>query len=252
MGLVIVLAILVVRLSKRGFKTNKPHIYLQVIDSLPLAEIKAVCVIEAGKSLLLVGLTTNNISLLKEFSVDELEDVAELQQEENMNPQEDQKFLERLMDNISKKTKNCNKMKLLLPFVLIGLSLVLFAASKPAFAASGTIVPDINITDGSVGIRRTYNFTKDLGIYSSHAGACNIDTHHLLYQNCSGVFLPARRIGHSTNTAKPSINRLSPFANVLHYDPPTWGEINEAAIAPYMEGEISAEEAYRPRPTAGA
>ncbi|HHY68953.1 MAG: flagellar type III secretion system pore protein FliP [Bacillota bacterium] len=242
LGLVIVLAILVVRLSKRGFKTNKPHIYLQVIDSLPLGRDKAVCVIEAGKSLLLVGLTTNNISLLKEFSVDELEDVAELQQEENMNPQEDQKFLERLMDNISKKTKNCNKMKLF-ALVLVGLSLVLFA-SKPAFAASGTIVPDINITvDGqseSGGLITSLRILAALTVLTLAPAILILTTSFTRIV----VVFSFLRAGLGTQQTPPN-QVLIGLALLLTFFimTPTWGEINEAAIAPYMEGEISAEEA---------
>ncbi|HOB29996.1 MAG TPA: flagellar type III secretion system pore protein FliP [Bacillota bacterium] len=131
----------------------------------------------------------------------------------------------------------------LFALVLVGLSLVLFA-SKPAFAASGTIVPDINITvDGqseSGGLITSLRILAALTVLTLAPAILILTTSFTRIV----VVFSFLRAGLGTQQTPPN-QVLIGLALLLTFFimTPTWGEINEAAIAPYMEGEISAEEA---------
>ena len=111
LGLVIVLSVLLVRFSKRGFNAHRPRVCLKIVDSLPLGRDKVLCVVEAGRSILLLGLTNNSVSLLKEFSPEEIEEMSN--QEEGSNPKDKTTFFAKFAESLGErmdKSRNPKKM----------------------------------------------------------------------------------------------------------------------------------------------
>lgn len=79
LGLLIVFALFAVGLRKRRFMPGGSRLHLQIIDSLPLGKDRAICIVKAGQSHFLLGLTDHQISVLKEITNDELDSVSERQ-----------------------------------------------------------------------------------------------------------------------------------------------------------------------------
>lgn len=242
LGLVIVLSVLAVRFSKRGFKAKRPAVNLHIVDSLPLGRDKALCVIEAGKSFVLLGLTGNNISLLKEFSTDEFESMANLEEKEEPNPKENVGFLSTFAENLAKRVNRSNSTKMLL-IIAVSISVVLLL-STPAFASSNNLVPNVSISiDGEPEDGGLVSAIKILAALTVLTLAPAILILTTSFTRIVVVF-SFLRAGLGTQQTPPN-QVLIGLALLLTFFimTPTWTQLNETAIAPYVAGEITAEDA---------
>ena len=124
--------------------------YLQVMDYVALGRECMVCMVRAGRSILVLGLTGHNISLLKEFSQSEIDDLSVLQVSAGSEPGTAGGFLAELKRQISERSKRFSSNKMI-AVLLLG---TLLAACLPdyALAAPENIIPNIDIRiDGETG-----------------------------------------------------------------------------------------------------
>lgn len=242
LGLVIVLSVLLVRFSKRGFKSHRPGVCLKIVDSLPLGRDKILFVVEAGRSMLLLGLTNNSVSLLKEFSSEEIEEMSNREEEKGSNPKDKTTFFARFAENLGQRMDKSKNPKTLL-ILLLSICTIL-SLSTPAFAASNNLVPNVNISiDGEAGEGGLVTAIKILAALTVLTLAPAILILTTSFTRIAVVF-SFLRAGLGTQQTPPN-QVLIGIALLLTFFimTPTWSQINEESIAPYIAGEISAEEA---------
>lgn len=241
LGLIIVLSALLVRFSKRGFKSHRPRVCLKIVDSLPLGRDKILCVVEAGRSILLLGLTNNSVSLLKEFSSEEVEEMFN-REEEGTNPKDKTTFFARFAENLGERMDKSRNPKTLL--ILILSICTILSLSTPAFAASNNLVPNVNISiDGEAGEGGLVTAIKILAALTVLTLAPAILILTTSFTRIAVVF-SFLRAGLGTQQTPPN-QVLIGIALLLTFFimTPTWSQVNEESIAPYIAGEITAEEA---------
>ena len=241
LGLVIVLSVLLVRFSKRGFNAHRPRVCLKIVDSLPLGRDKVLCVVEAGRSILLLGLTNNSVSLLKEFSPEEIEEMSS-QEEEGSNPKDKTTFFAKFAESFGERMDKSRNPKTLL--ILILCICTILSLSTPAFAASNNLVPNVNISiDGEAaegGLVKAIKILAALTVLTLAPAILILTTS---FTRIAVVF-SFLRAGLGTQQTPPN-QVLIGLALLLTFFimTPTWSQVNEESIAPYIAGEISAEEA---------
>jgi len=242
LGLVIVLSVLLVRFSKRGFNAHRPRVCLKIVDSLPLGRDKVLCVVEAGRSILLLGLTNNSVSLLKEFSPEEIEEMSSQEEEEGPNPKDKTTFFAKFAESFGERMDKSRNPKTLL--ILILCICTILSLSTPAFAASNNLVPNVNISiDGEAaegGLVKAIKILAALTVLTLAPAILILTTS---FTRIAVVF-SFLRAGLGTQQTPPN-QVLIGLALLLTFFimTPTWTQVNEESIAPYIAGEISAEEA---------
>ena len=92
--------------------------YLQVMDYVALSRECMVCMVRAGRSILVLGLTGHNISLLKEFSQSEIDDLSVLQVSAGSEPGTAGGFLAELKRQISERSKRFSSNKIIAVLLL--------------------------------------------------------------------------------------------------------------------------------------
>ncbi len=242
MGVLIVIALLAVRLWGRRFRPEGPRLYLQIVDSLSLGKERMICIVKAGQSLLLLGLTNHNISLLKEISASEFDDFCKAEAVYEGQPESESSFLSRFKAQVADHTKRLSGKKMYMS-LLLG-ALLVNCLCGHAIAAPENIVPNIDIRiDGEPGQGGLLNAIGILAVLTvlSLAPAILILTTSFTRIVIVFSFL---RTGLGTQQTPPN-QVLIGLALLLTFFvmAPTWGEVNEVAIAPYTAGELTAQEA---------
>ncbi|MGB4460178.1 MAG: flagellar type III secretion system pore protein FliP [Bacillota bacterium] len=242
LGLLIVCAILVIRLWNRRFRPGGPMGYLQIVDCVALGRDCMVCMVRAGRSILVLGLTGQNISLLKEIPESELDALSAPPASREPGPDITGTFFAELKRRLSERSKGFGATKMIAALLLGSL----LAASVPgyALAAPETIIPNIDIRiDGETGQGGLLNAIGILAVLTvlSLAPAILILTTSFTRIVIVFSFL---RTGLGTQQTPPN-QVLIGLALLLTFFimAPTWNQVNQVAIVPYMEGSISAYEA---------
>lgn len=242
LGFLIACAIIAVRLRNRRFRPGGPMAYLQVIDCVALGRECMVCMVRAGRSILVLGLTGHNVSLLKEISQSEFDDISASQVRDEPAPNITGSFRAELKRRLSERSKRFSSTKIITGLLLA--AVLTTCLPGYALAAPETIVPNIDIRiDGETGHGGLLNAIGILAVLTvlSLAPAILILTTSFTRIVIVFSFL---RTGLGTQQTPPN-QVLIGLALLLTFFvmAPTWNQVNEVAIAPYMEGSISAQEA---------
>ncbi|HHT84519.1 MAG TPA: flagellar type III secretion system pore protein FliP [Firmicutes bacterium] len=216
--------------------------YLQVMDYVALSRECMVCMVRAGRSILVLGLTGHNISLLKEFSQSEIDDLSVLQVSAGSEPGTAGGFLAELKRQISERSKRFSSNKMI-AVLLLG---TLLAACLPdyALAAPENIIPNIDIRiDGETGQGGLLNAVGILAVLTVLALAPAILILTTSFTRIVIVF-SFLRTGLGTQQTPPN-QVLIGLALLLTFFimAPTWNQVNQLAIAPYTDGTLTAQEA---------
>ena len=150
LGFLVACAIVTVRLRNRRFRPGGPMTYLQVIDCVALGRECMVCMVRAGRSILVLGLTGHNISLLKEIPKSELDEWSASQVPGEPQPVRGGGFLADLKRQLVERSKGSGPTKLIACLLLV--SLLTLCTSTYALAAPENLIPNIDIRiDGETG-----------------------------------------------------------------------------------------------------
>ncbi|HHY17296.1 MAG TPA: flagellar type III secretion system pore protein FliP [Firmicutes bacterium] len=242
LGLLIVFALFAVGLRKRRFMPGGSRLHLQIIDSLPLGKDRAICIVKAGQSHFLLGLTDHQISVLKEITNDELDSVSERQILDDPPTAGNCDFFSGFMAKVSQRARQFKGKNMLIGLILG--ALLAGCAQSYAFAAPTGIIPSIDLKiDGDSGQGGLLNAIGILAVLTvlTLAPAILILTTSFTRTVIVFSFL---RAGLGTQQTPPN-QVLIGLALLLTFFimAPTWGQVNEVAITPYTSGDISAQEA---------
>ncbi len=242
LGLLIVSAVVLVRFRKGLLKPGGPELYLQVVDSLPLGGERAICIIRAGQSYLLIGLAGSSISFLKEIPQSDFDNLPQPENRHNLPNGTKSGFISRFTRKISQRTCRLDIRK---TFMCLALA-IFFACcfQQCVWAAPDNIIPNIDIRiDGESGQGGLLNALGILGILTVLTLAPAILILTTSFTRIAIVF-SFLRAGMGTQQTPPN-QVLIGLALLLTFFimTPTWGQINELAVTPYMSGEITAQEA---------
>lgn len=242
LGLIMISAILLVRFRKGRLKPGGPNLYLQIIDSLPLGGERAICIIRVGQSYLLIGLAGNSISLLKEIPQTDFNDLPEPENRQDLPNGTKTGFISRFTREISRRACRLDIRKIFMCIALV----IFFACCLQQYvlAAPDNIIPNIDIRiDGESGQGGLLNALGILAILTVLTLAPAILILTTSFTRIAIVF-SFLRAGMGTQQTPPN-QVLIGLALLLTFFimTPTWGQINEAAVTPYMSGEITAQEA---------
>ncbi|HHY11837.1 MAG TPA: flagellar type III secretion system pore protein FliP [Firmicutes bacterium] len=240
LGLMITLAVLAVRLWSRRFRPGRPMAYLQVMDSLALGRERMVCVIKAGRSILVLGLTDHNISLLKEMPASELDDLPAPQ--DCKETDSTKSFFSDVIARISERSTRFGSTKMitgLLLGVLLANCLCGYASAAPE-----NMIPNIDIRiDGETGQGGLLNAIGILAVLTVLTLAPAI---LILTTSFTRIVIVFSFLRTSLGTQQTPPNQvLVGLALLLTFFvmAPTWNQVNQVAIEPYMAGGLSAQEA---------
>ncbi|MGI6620453.1 MAG: flagellar type III secretion system pore protein FliP [Bacillota bacterium] len=242
LGFLVACAIVTVRLRNRRFRPGGPMTYLQVIDCVALGRECMVCMVRAGRSILVLGLTGHNISLLKEIPKSELDEWSASQVPGEPQPVRGGGFLADLKRQLVERSKGSGPTKLIACLLLV--SLLTLCTSTYALAAPENLIPNIDIRiDGETGQGGLLNAIGILAVLTVLALAPAILILTTSFTRIVIVF-SFLRTGLGTQQTPPN-QVLIGLALLLTFFvmAPTWNEVNQVAIAPYIDGTLTAQEA---------
>lgn len=266
LGVLVALALYLVRLRKRVFSGGYGKgPYLSLIETLSLGQNRFLCLVKAGDSHLLLGVTPSNITLLKEAKLEEEPGTqkgesgseqssraergsndAEQVKESEENVHQGDEFSSLLSEklNLLKKT-----WKRRLPFLglllLAGITLLWTCPVKAAPSSSQDLpLPDVNIqingVEGQGGLMTSLGILAVLTVLTLAPAILILTT---CFTRIIVVF-SFLRAGLGTQQTPPN-QVLIGLALLLTFFvmTPTWSQVNEVAIKPYVAGEITAQKA---------
>ncbi len=223
---------------KRRWKDNPIKAgSLSVLDSQSLGGNRTLCVVRWKQNLLLLGVTDHSVTLLK----------SQEQPEEDPGPNfettlEDKTVFQQVLSKFKGKDKDTGK------FLVVGLILTALFFALPTCAASAAPtdipVPNINITlpeETQGGLAQALSL---LGVLTVLALAPAILILTTSFTRIVMVF-SFLRSGLGTQQTPPN-QVLVGLALLITFFvmAPTWSTVNEAALAPYLDGYITAKEAF--------
>ncbi len=233
LGFLVAVSVFIV---KRRYKDNPIKAgSLSILDSQSLGGNRTLCVVRWKQNLLLLGVTDHSVTLLKS------QEQAESEPETcSVTAQEDRSgFLEFLSKY---KGKNTGK------FLVVGVLLTAFFLLHPAYIANAAPtdipVPNINITlpeQTQGGLAQALSL---LGLLTVLALAPAILILTTSFTRIVMVF-SFLRSGLGTQQTPPN-QVLIGLALLLTFFvmAPTWSMVNEVALTPYLDGDITAKEAF--------
>lgn len=247
LGLLVAICAIAVRLRHpRGRLRSRGR--LKVADSLSLGGNRWLCLIDSGRSLLLLGVTDHSITLIKELAQDSTAD------ETDCSPWDDQgqsargsgkEFLLCLKEEL-KKAKACLFRHSNFLAALCIVFLLAAPGTRLACAAPAPLpVPEINVTlDGAEGGGPLATALGILGLLTVLTLAPAILILTTSFTRIVVVF-SFLRSGLGTQQTPPNqvivgLALLLTFFVMM----PTWSDVNEIALSPYLAGEITGAEAF--------
>lgn len=258
LGLLVCACALCLRLwGKRGLQRKGAR--LEVVDSLGLGGNRLLCLVRLGKTLVLLGVTDQNVNFLKDFSGEEPEDSAggtggRLQLDEE-NPAggpvsgpEQASFVSFLTDEYKKARKRLSGKNLLflacLAVVLVGFPLL---ASAVCHAAPSDIpIPDISVQIG--GQAAQGGLSTALGILGMLTVLTLAPAILVLTTSFTRIVIVFSFLRSALGTQQAPPNQvLIGLSLILTFFimTPTWNAAYQTAVAPYIAGEIGTQEAIQ-------
>ncbi|MGE5578684.1 MAG: flagellar type III secretion system pore protein FliP [Bacillota bacterium] len=220
---------------------------LEVVDSLALGGNRLICLVKFGASHVLVGVTDQNVNLIKEVKEGEVPGVSPEQGETPVDPQDygqaGQPFTRLLAEEFRKARRRLSGKGplLLLGIVLLVSSLFWAGPGAEAMAApAGVPVPDITVNiDGQ---QASGGLGTSLGILGMLTVLTLAPAILVLTTSFTRIVIVFSflRSGLGTQQAPPN-QVLIGLALMLTFFimTPTWNAAYETAIAPYIAGEIN-------------
>ena len=251
LGLLLVASVLALRSRNRRGRQPGPGARLSIVESVSLGGNKFLCLVRAGRSYILLGVTDHNVRSLKELSEEELtsdtrcepDGTSRAGREESAGPG---KFLGVLAEEVRKaKSRLSVKGPGLFLCLTLCFALVLSAGTGVCHAAPSTVpIPEVSVNiDGQAAKGGLGTALGILGLLTvlSLAPAILILTTSFTRIVIVFSFL---RSGLGTQQAPPN-QVLIGLALMLTFFimAPTWNAAYQAAIAPYIDGSIGYQEA---------
>jgi len=246
LGFLFVLAILAVRARNRIWNPRGRGPYLALVEALNLGGNRLICLVRVGKSFLILGVTDKSVSLLKETKEDEmfLRGDTEKGPEEPSKPNDDghnfARYLSAVLKRHLKKGRGIGTVA-----AILALAACLLAPAKTLAAPADLPLPDVSIRIGGMeGRGGLLTALGILGVLTVLALAPAILILTTSFTRIVVVF-SFLRAGLGTQQTPPN-QVLIGLALLLTFFvmSPTWGQVNQVAIQPYVAGEIDAQEAF--------
>lgn len=262
MGFLIVGCVLLAKLwAKRG-RPRRIGKALELVESLSLGGNKFVCLVRARETLVLLGVTDQNVSLIKEVRLEsdskehseapstasECVDGADSPATSGQGPMrpEGSGFASFLVEEVRKAKKRFSSKGLFLVLATLLVTAALFAPASRCMAAPNDLpIPNIDISiDGEPAKGGLGTSLGILGLLTvlSLAPALVMLTTSFTRMVIVFSFL---RSGLGTQQTPPN-QVLVGLALILTFFvmTPTWTGVNQVAIQPYIAGSISGQEAF--------
>ena len=251
LGLLIVASILVVRAKRRQGRQPGYGARLRIIESVSLGGNKYLCLVRAGRSYILLGVTDQNVRAIKELSEDDLSvdqrsEPGESPCAKRVGSEDKGRFFQVLAEEIKKAKDRLSTrgLVLMLCFGLCFVSVFLARAGICHAAPSPVPIPEVSVNiDGQTAKGGLGTALGILGLLTvlSLAPAILILTTSFTRIVIVFSFL---RSGLGTQQAPPN-QVLIGLALILTFFimAPTWNVAYQAAIAPYIDGALSSQEA---------
>ena len=234
LGILVVLCLYLVK-YRGGNLRRRPGNGLTIVDSLPLGQKRSLCVVKWNGSLFLLGITDTSITLVKE--TDEPGPLVACENPEVLlNEPSGKSFMDALRCEIKKVSKRLPARRL--SILLLIMMATVFSSATAVSASPALPVPQINI---SVGGEAQGGLGMSLGILGMLT-VLTLAPAILILTTCFTrmvVVFSFLRSGLGTQQTPPNqimigIALLMTFFVMA----PTWSVVNEAAIAPYIAGEL--------------
>lgn len=225
------------RLQQRGAR-------LLVVDSLGLGGNRLLCLVKLGESHVLVGVTDQNVNLVKEYKQGEVPDIGPEDGAQGTAPPEQGKepFTQYLREEYKKARKRLSGKDLMLILgLLFVVSTVCLCGCGTAYAAPSQVpVPDITVNiDGQ---QASGGLGTSLGILGMLTVLTLAPAILILTTSFTRIVIVFSflRSGLGTQQAPPN-QVLIGLALMLTFFimTPTWNAAYEVAIAPYIAGDIN-------------
>ena len=222
--------------GKRGLQHRGAR--LEVVDSLALGGNRLLCLVKLGKSHVLVGVTDQNVNLVKDYKEEEMPDAGQTA----APALRDQSFGQFLSDEYKKARKRLSGKEFML---ILGIAVTLTALSS--FALCGSIyaapsqVPMPDITVNIDGQQAGGGLGTSLGILGMLTVLTLAPAILILTTSFTRIIIVFSflRSGLGTQQAPPN-QVLVGLALMLTFFimTPTWNAAYETAVAPYIAGSI--------------
>jgi len=232
-------------MKKKGGRALQRHgSRLEVVDSLALGGNRLICLVRLGASHVLVGVTDQNINLIKEMKEGEIPVLSPEQGETPADPQDhgqgEQPFTRMLAEEFKKARRRLSGKG---PLLLLGIILLVSSlcwATEAAAAPAAVPVPDITVNiDGQ---QASGGLATSLGILGMLTVLTLAPAILVLTTSFTRIVIVFSflRSGLGTQQAPPN-QVLIGLALMLTFFimTPTWNAAYETAIAPYIAGEIN-------------
>jgi len=251
LGVLVILSILLIRFWRYRYKLDAQKLHLSIVETLGLGGNRLLCLVRAGKCLLLLGVTDHSVRLVKELTEEDFQNATgAFLLDENVSRTTRPSglcksgFLEALVDEIKRRTKQIHGKKFVVCIPLI-IFLLLTSAATCQAAPVDNIVPNIDIRiDGQSsrgGLMTALGILAVLTVLSLAPAILILTTSFTRIV----IVFSFLRSGLGTQQTPPN-QILIGIALLLTFFvmAPTWSEVNQAAVVPYMAGEINAGEAF--------
>lgn len=232
---------------------------LEVVDTLGLGGNRLVCLVKLGKSQVLLGVTDQNVSFLKDLSGEEPEsaDLSGGGSSSGQDPgrapvtagNEPASFVDFLADEYKKAKKRLSGKNFVIIACLLAtcFAVPLLSSAPVCHAAPSTVpVPNINVEIG--GQAAQGGLGTALGVLGMLTVLTLAPAILMLTTSFTRIVIVFSflRSGLGTQQAPPN-QVLIGLSLILTFFimTPTWNAAYQTAIAPYMAGEISTQEAIQ-------
>ncbi len=237
------LAVLVVRFWNSRFRSGSPIVHLQIVDSLALGKERMICMVKAGRSLLILGLTNHNITLLKEIDFSDFEHEMITTECKDAEKEDTKGFSLELLSRLSKRLRQSGP-TIMISGLLLGFLFSGFFCGH-ALAAPESMIPGIEIKiDGET---ESGGLIQALGILAVLTVLTLAPAILILSTSFTRIVIVFSflRTGLGTQQTPPN-QVLVGLALLLTFFvmAPTWNHVNQLAVAPYLAGDLTAQEAF--------
>ncbi len=235
------LALIIIRFWHRYFKPGRLASHFRLVDSLMLGKERMVCMVKIADFVLILGVTNYNVTLLKRITDSEFDKMFK-QQDDIESRTTKMTFADQYLKQLSKFFKRSNFTKTV-TVICIGIVLT-FLLGGHAFAATENIIPNIDIKiDGDT---EHGGLLNALGILALLTVLTIAPAILILTTSFTRIVIVFSFLRTSLGTQQTPPNQvLVGLALLLTFFvmSPTWTQVNELAISPYVSGEIVAQEA---------
>jgi flagellar biosynthetic protein FliP len=251
MGFLVGGSVLITRMWGQKGSLNKVGKSLEVLETVSLGKTRLVCLVRAGSSKLVLGVTDNSVNLLKEmspkdpcgtlgFALSTEEEAAEAERPESFG------FSRFLSDEFRKVKKRLSGRRMMLVLaILIAFGSALLPASMCLGAPADLPIPDIDITiDGKApegGLGTSLGILGLLTVLSLAPAIVMLTTSFTRMV----IVFSFLRSGLGTQQTPPN-QVLIGLALILTFFvmAPTWTAVYDTALDPYIAGTITGQEAF--------